>query len=102
MLAYRAAAAAAAQPAVRPGQWVYWQEKAVGGKPEGIFQVWTTADSRKAAYVYNGEVRFVSWWRGRPGTGSAGGHGQFIGQPAVFVLPHGQGVVTSALTGKSR
>ncbi len=100
VLAYRTAAAAAAQPAVRPGQWVYWQEKAADGKPDGIFQVWTTADSRKAAYAYNGEVRSVSWWCGKHGTSSAGGCGQFIGQPAVFVLPHGQGVTVSALTGK--
>jgi hypothetical protein len=78
---------------------VYWQEKAVGGKPAGIFQVWTTADSRKAAYVYNGKVRFVPWWCGRPGTSSAGGCRQYIGQPAVFVLPGGRGVTMSSLTG---
>ena len=61
-LAYRAAAAAAAQPAVAPGQWVYWDETTVswhGEPPRQVilkgsrttYQVWTTADSAKAAFI---------------------------------------------------
>jgi hypothetical protein len=101
-LAYRTAAVAGAQPAVPPGQWVYWREKTVGGKPAGVFQVWTTADGRRAAYVYRGKVHFIKpplvplmrhgavvLRHGRPVMRPAG---QFIAQPDVFVLPHGQGV----------
>lgn len=97
-LAYRAAAAAAAQPNVPPGQWVYWREKQVGGKPDGIFQVWTTADSRKAAYVYKGKVKFVPCVT-EAGTISARGCGQFIGQPGVFAAPPPYGGVTWGYVG---
>jgi hypothetical protein len=75
-LAYRAAAAAAAQPAVPPGQWVYWRETTVSrfigkpliGKPppwprmkpsRTTYQVWTTADSDKAAAILNGRIRYL-------------------------------------------
>jgi hypothetical protein len=91
-LAYRTAAVAAAQPDVPPGQWVYWKEKQAGGKPDGIFQVWTTADSRRAAYVDDKrKVRYIDRCAG----GSAGTSRRtcrqstgFIGQPAPFVAPH--------------
>jgi hypothetical protein len=62
-LAYRVAAVAATRPDVRPGQWAYWQEalvfapgKAAGPAGHETFQVWTTADSGKAAYLWKGEV----------------------------------------------
>lgn len=100
-LAYRTSAAAAAQPSVGPGQWVYWQEKQVGGKPDSAitFRVWTTADSRKAAYVDKGKVRFIRLSCGRPGTSPAGSC-QAIGQPAVSVAarPY-RGVTISGLSG---
>lgn len=107
-LAYRTSAAAAAQPNVRPGQWVYWQEKQFGGKPDGIFQVWTTADSTKAAYVYRGKVHLIKFTapvmrdgkvvlrHGRPVMKPGG---QSIGQPAIFVAPYG-GVTTSGVSGR--
>ena len=97
-LAYRTAAAAAAGPSVRPGQWVYWQEKTIGSKPAWpAFQVWTRADSRKAAYLDHGKVRII-----RPdctthtklAPSSAGGC-YFTGQPAVS----GGGVFLSDLAG---
>jgi hypothetical protein len=53
-LAYRAAAAAAAQPAVAPGQWVFWQETTWQETPEPhrtTYQVWATADSTTPAYI---------------------------------------------------
>ncbi|HET7012692.1 MAG TPA: CU044_5270 family protein, partial [Streptosporangiaceae bacterium] len=89
-VAYRTAAVAAAQPDVGPGQWMYWKEKVFGGKPDGIFQVWTTADSRRAAYVdYDGKVRFISPCYDGPSPNPAGcAHAQFLGQPAPFVSPH--------------
>src|SRR5690348_13441927 len=75
-MAYRVAAVAAARPAVAPGQWVYWQEKT----PDHTYEIWTTADGTKAAYVYQGKVAFV------PCTGLRGERVdscQFIGQPDV-------------------
>jgi hypothetical protein len=57
-LAYRAAAAAAAQPAVAPGQWVYWQETTQTPRTTWPpYQVWTTAGSTKPAYVLAGSIR---------------------------------------------
>jgi hypothetical protein len=101
-LAYRVADAAAARPNVRPGQWVYWQEKTVtsaresaGPAPEGTFQVWTTADSAKAAFLANGRV--VPFPCGRDGDGAGC---QSIGQPVPMTLPNGQGTAVSGLTGK--
>lgn len=109
-LAYRTSAAAAAQPNVQPGQWVYWQEKQFGGKPDGIFQVWTTADSTKAAYVYGGKVHLIKFTvpvmrdgkvvlrHGRPVMKPGG---QSIGQPAIFVAPAPYGgVTTSGVSGR--
>ncbi len=88
---------------------MYWQEKTAGGKPAGVFQVWTTADAQKAAYVYRGKVHVIKTphvpvmrhgkvvlRHGQP-VMKAGG--QFIGQPAVFVLPHGQGVTYGSASG---
>jgi hypothetical protein len=101
-LAYRTSAAAAAQPEVAPGQWVYWREKTVGAQPAGprSFQVWTTADSRKAAYVDHGKVKLLRPQCGNPGTGSAGGC-QSIGQPVVSAAapPH-RGAIISYLSGR--
>jgi hypothetical protein len=87
-LAYRAAAAAAAQPAVPPGQWVYWKETTVslGGhmKPsQTTYQVWTTADSDKAAFVVHGSIRYVC-----PGVVDPDPC-QMIGQPSPIVLTEG-------------
>ena len=87
-LAYRMSAAAAAQPSVAPGQWMYWLEKQAGGTPSGVFQVWTTADSTRAAYVYRGKVGSI----GSPGP-------QLIGQPAVFSSRSG-GVTISGMSGR--
>jgi hypothetical protein len=90
-VAYRSAAVAAAQPGVRPGQWVYWKERQFGGKPDGTFQVWTTADSRRAAYVDDqGKVRFIpvcpgDYFKQNPGSCT---RARFIGQPEPFVAPH--------------
>jgi hypothetical protein len=63
-MAYRAAAAAAARPEVAPGQWVYWQEKAFSppfssAERGRVFQVWTTADATKAAWLLDGKVASV-------------------------------------------
>lgn len=55
-LAYRAAAAAAAQPPVAPGQWVYWRETTTNGG-RSTYQVWTTADSGNAAWFANGKFQ---------------------------------------------
>jgi len=101
-LAYRTSAAAAAQPKVAPGQWVYWEEKVVGARPAGprSFQVWTTADSRTAAYVYHGKVKVFRPQCGNPGTSSAGGC-QSIGQPVVSAAaPPYRGVTISGLSGR--
>jgi hypothetical protein len=90
-LAYRTAAVAAAQPDVRPGQWVYWKEKQFGGKPDGVFRVWTTADSRRAAYVNDkGKVQYigVSYCGGGPAASTHRVCTGSIGQPAPFVTPH--------------
>jgi hypothetical protein len=89
-LAYRTSAAAAAQPSVAPGQWMYWLEKQAGGDPSGVFQVWTTADSTRAAYVYRGKVHFLQL--AKPGS-------QSIGQPAVFASRFG-GTLSGAEEGR--
>jgi hypothetical protein len=85
-LAYRAAAGAAQQPAVRPGQWVFWREKTAGrhcGAGCGIFHVWTTADPQKAAWVYRGKVVSIV-----PGPV---GHVPFVGQPQPSIVPQDRG-----------
>jgi hypothetical protein len=87
-LAYRAAAAAERQPPVRPGQWVYWKETRSRARSD-IFQVWTTADSTKAAFVAHGKVHRIHF----PGSGP-----QFIGQPEGSALP-GRGTTTGGETG---
>jgi hypothetical protein len=87
-LAYRAAAAAERQPQVRPGQWVYWKETRSRTR-SSIFQVWTTADSTKAAFLAHGKVHFIHF----PNSGP-----QYIGQPEGDSLP-GTGTVTSGETG---
>jgi hypothetical protein len=90
-MAYRVAAAVAAGPAVAPGQWVYWRDKT----PDQTYQIWTTADGTRAAYVYHGKVAFVP---------CPGPHGervatcQYIGQPEVGPVKAG-GIGISMLTG---
>jgi hypothetical protein len=96
-LAYRVAAAAAAQPAVAPGQWVYWHETTVAGylgepppwphiKPSRTtYQVWTTADSDKAAFVVHGRVRYLCPSQLIPAPC------QIIGQPSPIALTYGGG-----------
>ena len=97
-VAYRTAAVAAAQPGVRPGQWIYWKEKQFGGSPDGIFAVWTTANSRRAAYVDDqGKVRFIPVCHGDDATAMPGSCTQFIGQPAPWVAPHDTSI--SGVTG---
>jgi hypothetical protein len=88
-LAYRAAAAAERQPPVRAGQWVYWKETR-SRAPSDIFQVWTTADATKAAFVAHGKV-YRFGFTGR-------GHRQYIGQPEGSSLP-GRGTTSSGQTG---
>ena len=87
-LAYRAAAAAERQPQVRPKQWVYWKETRSRAR-SSIFQVWTTADSTKAAFVAHGKVHPIHF---------PGGGGQFIGQPEGSPLP-GRGTTMGGETG---
>jgi hypothetical protein len=87
-LAYRAAAAAQRQPAVRPGQWVYWQETRSRAR-SSIFQVWTTADATNAAFVAHGTVHFFRFPDGGP---------QYIGQPEGSPLA-GSGTVAGGETG---
>ena len=84
-MAYRAAAAAAARPEVAPGHWVYWQDKVYsspdsGPAPNLTFQVWTTADATRAAYLADGKVAFVPCIE--PSTGPDS-NCQSIGQPVV-------------------
>jgi hypothetical protein len=97
-LAYRAAAAAERQPAVRPGQWVYWKESTREGWVywkesrrwvRSSFQVWVTADATKAAFVAHGKVHFIHFPMRGP---------QFLEQPEVHSLPGG-GTVTAAVKG---
>ncbi len=91
-MAYRVAAVAATGSAVAPGQWVYWQDKT----PDHTYEIWTTADGTRAAYVYQGKVAFVP---------CVGPHAtrvatcQYIGQPDVEPVRAG-GISISALTGK--
>jgi hypothetical protein len=88
-LAYRAAAAAGRQPAVPPGQWVFWREQTGGrgcGSGCGTFHVWTTADSGHAAWVYRGKVVSL-------------GTGPFDGQPLPSLVPQG-GWAVGSQTGK--
>lgn len=88
-LAYRAAAAASRQPAVPPGQWVFWREKASGpgcGSGCGSFHVWTTADSGRAAWFYRGKVVSL-------------GTGPFDGQPLPSLVPQ-RGWAVGSQTGK--
>jgi hypothetical protein len=63
-LAYRAAAAAARQPDVRPGQWVYRKyltKYLTKDFRSGTTEFWTTANSLKAAWVSaQGKVHFFS------------------------------------------
>jgi hypothetical protein len=80
-LAYRAAAGAARQPAVSPGQWVFWREKTAGrgcGTGCGTFHVWTTADAQKAAWVYRGNIVSIRF-------------GPFVGQPQPSLVPADRG-----------
>jgi hypothetical protein len=86
-MAYRAAAAAAAAPAVAPGQWVYWREKRIfSPRVDRTYEVWTTADGTKAAYLAKGKVTFFPC----AGPTAKPAHAcQYVGQP--FALPNGHG-----------
>jgi hypothetical protein len=79
-LAYRAAVAAATRPGVPPGQWVYWQETTAtvlrGVRQATTQQVWTTADLARAAYMDEGQVRFLCPTSATP-------HCRMIEQPQV-------------------
>jgi hypothetical protein len=71
---------------------VYWQEKT----PDHTYEIWTTADGTKAAYVYQGKLAFV------PCTGPRGERVdscQYIGQPDVEPVKAG-GIGISSETGK--
>jgi hypothetical protein len=60
-LAYRAAVAAARQPDVRPGQWVYRKYLTKGSSRLTTTEFWTTADSVKAAWVSApGKIHYFS------------------------------------------
>jgi hypothetical protein len=87
-LAYRAASAAGRQPRLRPGQWVYWKETRSRAR-SSIFQVWTTADAAKAAFVAHGKVQFLHFPMSGP---------QFVGQPEGSSLP-GHGTTAGGETG---
>ncbi len=79
-LAYRAAAAAAAQASVPASQWVNWREQQGRGSTAHVWNVWTTADGTPAAYGYGGKVYSFD---GLP-------HGrQYVGQPIIGTLRHG-------------
>ncbi len=59
-LSYRAAAAAARQPDLRPGQWVYrkWTDENPGSHPLfNTAESWTTADRSKYAIFDHGKLR---------------------------------------------
>ncbi len=59
-LARLTAAEAASQPAIPPGQWVYWKRKNVTQNAENrTVQLWTTADGAKAAHLVRGRVRII-------------------------------------------
>jgi hypothetical protein len=117
-VAYRAAAAAGQQPPVQPGQWVYWKEMTDDGTGPQSFEVWTTADQTKAAFVDNGKLYPVDFVppHGQITTCSANPckqvsisrsqylkelGKQFIGQPRGTVIPaaHGGGTDFTGETG---
>jgi hypothetical protein len=68
-LAYRTSAAAARQPDVRPGQWVYREYAGVGGSLVGLGFLplpspavrWATADDRVSAFYYHGRLVVGPW-----------------------------------------
>jgi hypothetical protein len=99
-MAYRAADVAAAGPEVAPGHWVYWQEKVYsspgsGPAPNLTFQVWTTADATRAAYLSEGKVKFVPCFgpNAKPVDSC-----QSIGQP--IITPSDQGDTIGGEYGK--
>jgi hypothetical protein len=75
-MAYRAATAAAGRPEVAPGHWVYWKDKT----PDLTYEVWTTADATRAAYLADGKVALVPCIE--PAT-QRDSNCQSIGQPVV-------------------
>ena len=92
-MAYRVAAAAAARPEVAPGQWVYWQEKV----PDHTYEVWTTADGTKAAYLSKGKVEPVPCAQSIVNPGKSC---QYIGQPIVMADDQGKGAGIGETSGK--
>jgi hypothetical protein len=95
-LAYRAAAAAATGPAVAPGQWVYWREEsqaAADRSPRPAFEIWTTADGTRIAWIINGKL--ASFPCATPSLRSAQ-RCQFIGQQVVMTDDQGKNLVLVA------
>jgi hypothetical protein len=71
-LAVLTAAAAAAQPDVKPGQWVYRDVRAAWGMRRWTFELWSTADSTNAAYFADGKLSFDCGTPGHRGAGRCG------------------------------
>jgi hypothetical protein len=82
-LAYRAAAAAARQPDVRPGQWVYRKYLTKESSRPTTTEFWTTADSVKAAWVSaTGKIHYFS---GQASLGMAAAMVQLPGHRSTYV-----------------
>lgn len=68
-LAYQASAAAAAQPPVPGGQWVFREDLSVGlkvgdktGNSRFRQEYWSTANSARQAFKVDGKLQFASAW----------------------------------------
>lgn len=68
-LAYQASAAAAAQPPVPGGQWVFREDLSVGlevgdktGNSRFLQEYWSTANSARQAFKVDGKLQFASAW----------------------------------------
>jgi len=85
----RAAAAALAQPGVRPGQWVYRKTTMAGCAPGGVQHAWTTADAGNTAYLYHHKFHFSE-----SSSGSAGS--TTIMAQAVPICHHQPALITQS------
>jgi hypothetical protein len=77
-LAYRAAAAAARAPEVRPGQWVFRELYSPGAtpfQPGGMSPLWATADDRLNAFYVHHRLVVGPWSAWQP-IACLAGHGQ--------------------------
>ncbi|MGO9159653.1 MAG: CU044_5270 family protein [Streptosporangiaceae bacterium] len=103
-LAYRTAAAAAAGPQVRPGQWVYWRQEyeATGELPrrQPDLPVWMTADATRAAYLFHGKLVHMQPLRTCIPTPRRGCFRLFAMPPTISVY-HGQPAVEAASDGST-